>query len=722
MAHRKMVVKPNGVFLASGLWLAFSATTTAIAQDSIQQDTDLPSMTLDKIVVTAKRDNSTLKDSAQKVLLVTQQDIEKQLAVTNDVSTVLSNLIPGYAPPSSKFTGNTETFRGRSALILIDGVPQSNALRQDNRAMTHSIDLSMVERIEVIYGASADQGLGATGGVINFITKRPTTGKPKQTVGVTINSDDEFHSDGFGGKINYQISGTNKDVEYLFGASYADEGLHWDANNDKIAVARSGDIMNSQSYDVLAKIGYWFDEDKHLSLSANYFDLEGKHNYVTVNGNRANNLPATTADGTPEGLAPYNKIWSGSLNYSDSDFFGTNLNAQIYHQSYKGRFAGNRSNNFRILSNGVLTTIYDQSENQSVKHGAKVTVNKKGLLDGKLGLTAGADFLQDKSEQVLVMTGRNWVPEMKMTNYAPFIQSKYQLSDKLTVNAGVRHEMVKLAVDDYYTLENYGSRFVQGGKPDFNQTLWNAGLIYDFQPNTQLYTSFSQGYTIVDIGNILRDVRTDGVSVDNLIDLEPVLTDSYEIGVRTQQGRWNAGLSYYLSEADRGTTMELDTTDGHYKVNRKKTQVQGADLDIAWQATDNQKITAHYAYIKGKKDNDNNGSLETEMSAIELAPQKLGLGYQYRFDNKSTVGLQANHYFSKDYPVTTTSNGKFNGYTLVDFAYTRPIAKGTMTFGVGNLFNEFYFPLESQLTALPTNENYFTGRGRYYTLGYQWDF
>ena len=36
----------------------------------------------------------------------------------------------------------------------------------------HTIDPAMIERIEVIHGANALQGLGASGGIINIITKR----------------------------------------------------------------------------------------------------------------------------------------------------------------------------------------------------------------------------------------------------------------------------------------------------------------------------------------------------------------------------------------------------------------------------------------------------------------------------------------------------------------------------------------------------------------------
>jgi iron complex outermembrane receptor protein len=38
------------------------------------------------------------------------------------------------------------------------------------------IDLNTVERIEVVAGASSLYGAGATGGTVNFITKKATDG------------------------------------------------------------------------------------------------------------------------------------------------------------------------------------------------------------------------------------------------------------------------------------------------------------------------------------------------------------------------------------------------------------------------------------------------------------------------------------------------------------------------------------------------------------------
>ena len=57
---------------------------------------------------------------------------------------------------------------------MIDGVPQSTT-RNTSRDLA-TIDPSMIERVEVIRGATAIYGDGATGGIVNIVTR--TAGAP----------------------------------------------------------------------------------------------------------------------------------------------------------------------------------------------------------------------------------------------------------------------------------------------------------------------------------------------------------------------------------------------------------------------------------------------------------------------------------------------------------------------------------------------------------------
>ena len=60
-------------------------------------------------------------------------------------------------------------------LVLINGVSQNNGFLDFGQEYG-AIDPYNIERVEVIRGGSAVYGLGAQGGIINVITKKPKQG------------------------------------------------------------------------------------------------------------------------------------------------------------------------------------------------------------------------------------------------------------------------------------------------------------------------------------------------------------------------------------------------------------------------------------------------------------------------------------------------------------------------------------------------------------------
>ncbi|MGB3598980.1 MAG: Plug domain-containing protein, partial [Marinomonas sp.] len=91
-------------------------------------------MSLDPLIIETSRNNTKKEDSPQVVTIITRQQIEEQLSISTDSSQVLSNLRPAYSPNTQKLNHRSQTFRGRSVLYMIDGVPQSNPIREGSRS------------------------------------------------------------------------------------------------------------------------------------------------------------------------------------------------------------------------------------------------------------------------------------------------------------------------------------------------------------------------------------------------------------------------------------------------------------------------------------------------------------------------------------------------------------------------------------------------------------
>src|SRR5690606_23020371 len=129
-----------------------------------------------------------------------KEALDQQIAISGSVTDAVATLVPSFSPTRQKLSGAGETLRGRAPLYAINGIPQSNPLRDGSRD-GFTIDGFFIDRIEVIYGSNALQGIGGTGGIVNQVT----VGAPK-TDGVSGRfllqgtADDEFSGAGMGGK------------------------------------------------------------------------------------------------------------------------------------------------------------------------------------------------------------------------------------------------------------------------------------------------------------------------------------------------------------------------------------------------------------------------------------------------------------------------------------------------------------------------------------------
>ncbi|WP_280570944.1 TonB-dependent receptor [Chromohalobacter sp. 296-RDG] len=708
--HRQLSLLPLVLVSALPATALAQASTSTESQDSNDQG-------LDPLVITATRNRSSEGETPQRVTVINREQIEQQLAITQDPGQVLSNLIPSYSPSRQKLSNAGETFRGRSALFMIDGVPQSNPLRNGSRD-SYTIDLSMVERIEVIHGANAEQGLGATGGIINYVTKRPEGAGVSQHVGVSLTSDDDFESEGFGHKLDYRLSGQTSDWDYMFAASRHKRGVFYDGNDDEVGIAYPGESQNSESYDLMAKAAYWIDDNQNVEVLINRFELEGEGDYVPVAGDRDAGVATTARKGDPDGDPSYNKVTTAQLSYENRDWLGNELNAQLYTQRFRAQF-GVSSGSFPYTDDAGNTR-YDQTRNESNKLGAKFTLSRDGLLDDRLKLTTGIDLLQDDTRQMLVQTDRTYVPETRFRNAAMFLQGDYSLTDALSLHAGVRQEYAELEVDDFSTIDRSNvtqdNVSVEGGKPDFNETLYNAGIVYQATDWAQVYANYSEGFGMPDVGRVLRGLDTPGQGVDSLLTLQPLVTKNREIGMRFDWDRYGLELSYYESDSDYGD--RLSEENGTWVVNREKTEIQGYEITGDAQVNDAHNLRLTYTHAEGKSDQDGDGSVDTKLTGINIAPDTLKLAWSAAWNEKLSSHLQYSRYFDRS---VDDPELEFDGYGLIDasLAYSLPV--GRTSLGVENLTDEDYFTYYSQ-AARVSDEYYFKGRGRTFTLSYQLDF
>ncbi|MTV36750.1 TonB-dependent receptor [Duganella radicis] len=669
------------------------------------------------VIISASRANLEAEKAPQTVVVIGKDEIEQQLTLSTNSSDVLSNILPSYTPSRGKMNGSGETLRGRTPLILIDGVPQSNPVRPTGRE-AHTIDYAMVERIEIIQGPNAINGLGATGGTINIVTRRPEKGTVNQHIDVQVTAPTSgIEGETLNYKTTYRVDGRLDKLDYLFSAGYEDQGLYLDGKGRSIGVdVTQGDLMDSRSYDILAKLGYRPDSQQKLQFSLNRYRIKSKASYVGVAGNRALGIPSTSREGTPPGTPAWNDAWTASASYNHYDLAGMELSAMVYHQQFVGLFGADNSATFQDVRIAPRGTLYDQSRAVAFKYGSKVGLTKAGLLDGRLKLTAGFDTLIDEGKQDMYGTGRTFVPESKYRNLSLFVQGEYKLLDSLTLHAGLRRENADLKVDTYRTLAAYNNTLVEGGKIKFNETLSNIGLVFNPVHDVTLYASYSEGFGLPDIGRTLRSINTPGQSIAKLRSLEPILTDGVEVGTRVRKGDWELDAAYYRSDSDFGT--RIVSVNGVFAMAREKTRLEGYDASASYRFNKAHRASLAYAYTKGRYDSNADGSLDARLDGLNVAPNRVIATWNASWNDMLSSLLQVQHAFHQRFDDPAK---EFSGYTLADASLNYKLDKGAVRLGVANLFDRSYITYYSQ-SALVEPARYFAGRGRTVTLGYALDF
>jgi iron complex outermembrane receptor protein len=688
---------------------------------------------LDKQTISTSRGEKDASTIPHMVTVIESEALQLAVAASGDIMSALSKLLPSFSPTRQKLTGSAETFRGRTPLFLVDGIPQSNPLR-DGARDGFTIDPSLIARIEVIHGANASMGLGASGGIINIITRKNADIEGvQQHVNTSITSADNFEGDSLEYKLGYSIAAKKDAFDVLASVQLKESGLYYDADGDQIGVSEThGDLMDSSQQDYFVKLGYDINESERLELLANYYQIENSGDYVNVPGDRDAGIGATTKKGDPLGDPNKNLTTNVAITYSNSDLAGGILATQLYYQEREAQYGSTATNDrFQDITIAPVGTLYDQSSIKSNRTGIRSTYDKINLADTGINVVAGFDIMQLTAYQEMIQTGRKWVPEIDLLTYAPFVQLERQFFEKLTLSSGLRYETSEVSVDDYTTLAYYGGRDgatpgndVDGGKDNSSESLLNFGAIYAVTDELSLYTSYAEGFALPSIGSILRGIEESNVDVDTLVDIKPVISENYEIGFNYNSADWHAQLSYFQSDSKLGTTLVQDET-GSYKVKRQKTQVKGYELQLSYWLNHAVEVGGYYSQLIGRTDSTGNGRLDSDLLSRDISPDKLSTFVNADLSDTVKLNVQANHYFDRSFsgPGADSAGAlDFESYSIVDLSVAWILPKGTLTSSVGNLLGEQYFDYYAQTNNASATTNYMAGRGRTLTVGYGLDF
>jgi iron complex outermembrane receptor protein len=697
------------------LTLGLIVTAGSMANSLYAQDNQ------ETMVVVGSRTPTQIDQVPSAAQVIEGKQLREQTSTGADLKAALGKLIPALDFGPQGRTNAGQNMRGRTVQVLIDGVSMNNS-RSLSRQFD-SIDPFNIERVEVLSGASSLYGGGATGGVINIITKTGDEGGPnwESEVGATTgfnNSDDLDY------RVAQSASGGNEFVTGRIGVAYENNGRHYDANGDEIFpdLAQS-DLQGNRSIDILGNLNFQLTEDQTLDLKAQLYEsgYEGDKGvyFPNLTSSTPNLREAEIRDGFSADREPKTDRRMLNANYHHADFFGQDLYLQAYHREEEssfhpfpypdddGSYYFTTSKQNTTLSGLKTLMSSDISDTVSLDYGLDIDreefdASQMYFDDSTTDATGGLVHKESRVEPRY--------PSFQIDGLSAFAQSEWEATQHWTLAAGIRQQHMNVDVADF---QPSGQALAKGGESDYDVTLFNASALYDFHNGHQTWTSYSEGFDLPDPSKYYGRPGQDASDQT----LDGIKTRQVELGWRYQGNQWQAQAAAYYSWSN--STIELDD-----QLNTVQRDDKRRDYGLEASATrylgDHWQVGGTLHALKSEQKIDG----KWKKRGITVSPypsQHTATLHAQWSDLDRTLRLQANRSWDyEDY-----QGDEIEGNTTLDLIGSQQTDFGKVSLGIENLTDEQYSTPWGQRAAGFYSPYYgpeylydYQGRGRTYTLNW----
>ncbi|ASG36822.1 TonB-dependent receptor [Klebsiella pneumoniae] len=478
--------------------------------------------------------------------------------------------------------GSRSTYGVRGLRIYVDGIP---ATMPDGQGQTSNIDIGSVDTIEVLRGPFSALYGNSSGGVIN-VTSQTGTQPPTVEASSYYGSFGTWHygmkatgavGDGsHAGDVDYTVS-TNRFTTH----GYRDHG----GARKNLANARLGVRINDVS---------------KLTLLLNSVDIKANDaGGLTADEWRDN--PRQSPRGDQYNTRKNTRQTQAGLRYERQLSAQDDLSVMMY--------AGEReTTQFQSIPRAPqLKPSHAGGVIDLTRHyqGIDTRLTHRGELLVPVTLTAGLDY-ENMSERrkgyenFVMVNGAPQYGEQGalrrnernlMWNVDPYLQTQWQLTDKLSLDAGVRYSSVWFDSNDYYITPGNGD---DSGDASYHKWLPAGSLKYALTDAWNVYLSAGRGFETPTINEL--SYRSDNQSGLNF-GLKPSTNDTVEIGSKTRIG--NGLFTAALFQTNTDNEIVVDSSSGgrtSYK-NAGKTRRQGMELGLDQQFGESWRLKAAWTWL-----------------------------------------------------------------------------------------------------------------------------
>jgi len=592
--HAGFRLRPAALALTTTLCLGIPGLAAADANGEDDADAETAAVTLDTLMVTARRSKEMAKDVPFSVTTVTREEIEDrrlqsldQLIEQTPGVDFVSNMGLGERNVRIRGIGSIQrtSIDDTAVVINLDGLPLS--------ATNATMSLLDVDQVEVLKGPQGTLfGRNSEAGAINIRTRLPTRWLEGYIRG-EIGEDNHYMTEGaVGGPLTETLSG-----RIAVRTSHIDSNVSNLETGDPVTEPRAQTARGSLLWEPT--------EATSLLLTASYSDQrDGDLNYVLYPyGDTAkaeqdpdirsdeNEAVRFTAEFTHEFedmvltiLSAYsNASIEGTSNpyegLSMREAYGMPFDARITTESdqtlWNEEIRLSSRESARIF--WVAGANYYRSEHTWDTHDSYNLTDPTDVYNG--------DMDRDFTTDATAIFGETTIPMPRF--------------ERLKFTLGARYTWEDKDVDAHWVPNAYyGGSFGEAWDSDTFSDDYMTGRVavgYELTPDTNLYAMYSRGHKsggFVDFANMFAMGGTDEAYKSASI-------DTYETGFKFESadGRFGLNGAVFLNDVKDDHVLLYDYATNTASAENHDTESKGVELEGLWRATDELTLRASVTYL-----------------------------------------------------------------------------------------------------------------------------
>ncbi|MGB7373866.1 TonB-dependent receptor [Pontixanthobacter sp.] len=687
-----------GAACLSGPVLAQAADGGSDTADTQPADIIVTGKILYTDQVNALRSPTPILDVPQSLSIVTAQEIERR-GYTNIGQIV--DYTAGVNNSQGEGHRDSIVIRGvrSTADFFIDGV------RDD---VQYYRGLYNLEQVEILRGPNALLfGRGGTGGIVNRVTKKGTTGQTfgsgqiaantfgafsiqgdvnlstSDTVAVRLNGAYESlnnHRDFYGGNrigvnpaVRFAIGPqTTLDLSYEYAdhRRFIDRGIPTGIDGRPVEAFQNivfGDeVLNFaelEAHLLRANLSHQFSENVKGNFSAFFGDYDKVYsNFYASDYNQLATPDRVTTDGYIDNTQRQNLILSGNL-------VGEFDTGTVHHTLiFGGEYIRTSSDQNRF------NPVWDQTDDDN----EVFLINRPLALRGGVGVNASGDITT-----VDLTAALNDDTRVTIDVYSVYLQDEIELTDWLNIVVGGRFDSFDIAVNNIVANDVRTRR-----DKEFSP---RGGIILKPQDNISIYASYSESF-LPRSGEQFADINGNNNA------LAPDTFTNLEAGVKWDFAQ-QLSLTAAVFEIEQSSPQPSDNDPATLDIIDSR--IQGFEVQLQGQVTDIWSIAAGYSFLDGVQVDvfGNEGLRPRELpetmfsvwNTVEVTP-RLGIGFGLTHQGESFITNSTVTYTGANGDSVTT-RALLPAYTRIDAAAYYDLSDTIrLQVNVENVTDTDYFP------------------------------